>query len=383
MLNRLVIPTALLLFAGCSSGGGGRPPQIPPPPPPPAINVPNLYVLAPMNMPVGAAVPAGGAGNSFLSSAQRQTIVDNHFSQITAENIMKPSYLEPAENQFFFNDADALVDYAATQGKSVHGHVLIWHNQVANWMSNYVGDATAWTNMMNNHITQVAAHFADGDVVISWDVVNEAFSDSDNDMDGLYDLRSTIWHDNIGPGYLAEAFRSARAADDDADLYYNDYNIAGVPAKLNAVLDLVDQFQNDPSPVPIDGIGFQMHVSLTWPDIAQISDSFALAATTGLKVKISELDITINTDGSGNSLGATTLTLAMQQEQQARYESIVMAYLNEIPEAQRGGVTVWGIADVDSWRRSYNPDEWPLLFDDNFEPKWALQGFADALSGGM
>jgi endo-1,4-beta-xylanase len=370
-----------MLLAACGGGGGGA--KSNPPPgggPPPVVTVSNLYALAPMNMPVGVAVPAGNAGNSVLASLPRQSLVDAHFSQLTAENIMKPSYLHPAETNFFFDDADARVAYANSQGQSVHGHVLIWHSQVANWMSSFAGDASAWSDMMSNHITQIAAHFAAGDVVVSWDVVNEAFADSDADMDGIYDLRHTIWLDNIGAGYLALAFRTAAAADPNADLYYNDYNIAGVPAKLNAVLDLVDQFQNDPNPVPIHGIGFQMHVSLAWPDINQIRDSFALAVATGLKVKISELDITVNTDASGNPMGLTQLSDAVALQQQQRYRDIVAAYLAEVPAAQRGGISVWGIADVDSWRRGSNAFEWPLLFEDAFEAKPALQGFADGLT---
>jgi endo-1,4-beta-xylanase len=383
-MRRDTLPLAfIVLLAACGSGGGSGGGQTPPPtlPPPPGSNIPNLYALAPPDVAIGVAVPAGSAPNNFLASDERRDIVDNHFNQLTAENIMKPSFVHPAENTYFFADADALVDYAAAQGKTVHGHVLIWHNQLPGWMNTFApGDATAWTNMMREHITEIAGHFAAGNTVVSWDVVNEAFTDSDNDMDGLYDLRSTPWMDNIGAGYLADAFRAAAAADPDADLYYNDYNIAGVTAKLDAVLDLVEQFRNDPSPVPIDGIGFQMHVSLDWPDIAQISDAFSRAAATGLKVKITELDITVNTNGDGTSGPMTSLTDPVAAEQQQRFQDIVAAYLAEVPAAQRGGISVWGIADHDSWRRYNNDFEWPLLFDDSFQPKPALQGFADALT---
>lgn len=332
-------------------------------------------------MVVGVAVPAGNASNSVLSSMPRQDIVTAHFSQVTAENIMKPSFLQPSEGSFYFDDADALLVYAQAHGKSVHGHTLLWHNQLADWMQNYSGDSDAWTAMMTGHISTVATHFAADDIVVSWDVVNEAFTDQDLDGDGLHDLRNTIWHQNIGAGYLPLAFRTAAAADPNADLYYNDYNIAGVPAKLNAVLELVDQFRSDPDPVPIHGIGFQMHVSLTWPSIQQIEDSFALAASTGLKIKISELDVTVNLDSSGNPMSLTELSADVAEQQAQRYKLIVAAYLATVPQAQRGGISVWGIADLDSWRR-YNTDfEWPLLFDDQFAAKPALQGFADALSG--
>jgi endo-1,4-beta-xylanase len=385
MKLRVAFSTALILMvlAGCSGGGSSGGSNPPPPPPPPAVDVPNLYVLAPGNMPVGVAVPAGSASNSMLTSMLRQTIVNDHFSQITAENIMKPSYLHPGVNTYFFDDADALVDYAVSQGKTVHGHVLIWHQQLPAWMQNFGGNATEWTSMMENHVDTIVRHFAlrNPGVVVSWDVVNEAFGDVDADMNGLNDLRDTIWLQHIGPGYIAEAFRTARAADFDADLYYNDYNLAGVPAKLAAVLDMVDQFANDPNPVPIDGIGFQMHVSLDWPAIADIRAALAAAAGTGLKVRISELDVTVNTDSAGNAGPLSELTGAVAAEQQQRYEDIVSAYLDAVPAAQRGGIAVWGIADVDSWRRSNNAFEWPLLFDDQFEPKLALQGFADGLTG--
>ena len=346
----------------------------------PVINVPSLHLLAPMSMTVGVAVPAGRSRNSVLSSAVRQAIVNRHFGQITAENIMKPSRIHPGESIFFFDHADALVDFAASNDKTVHGHVLIWHNGLANWMNEFTGDAADWTTMMTDHITEIVSHFAAGDIVVSWDVVNEAIADTDNNGDGLNDLRNTIWYENIGVDYLAAAFRAANAADPNADLYYNDYSISGVPAKLNAVLDLVEQFQNDPNPVPIHGIGFQMHVSLTWPDISQIRDSFALAVTTGLKIKITELDIAVNTDRSRNPMSLTQFTSAVAIQQRERYEAIVEAYMDEVPIAQRGGISVWGIADPDNWLRRYNALEWPLLFDDDFEPKPALQGFADGLA---
>jgi endo-1,4-beta-xylanase len=384
MIRVSAFSLTFLFVAACDGSGGGTGMVTPPPgsgTPPTATSVPNLYVLAPLNMPVGVAVPAGSAGNSVLSSASRQNLVNAHFSQVTAENIMKPSFLHPAENTFFFSDADALVTYASGQGKTVHGHTLLWHNQLADWMVSYSGNNAEWTSMMTNHISQIVSHFAANDVVISWDVVNEAFGDTDSDMDGLYDPRDTIWRDNVGPDYLELAFRTASAADTNAELYYNDYNLAGVPAKLNAVLNMVDGFLNDPNPVPIHGIGFQMHISLAWPPLSQIRDSFALAVGTGLKIKISELDITVNTDSSGNPMSLTTLTAAVAAQQEQRFKEVVAAYLAEVPEAQRGGISVWGIADLDSWRRNYNALEWPLMFDDQFRAKPALQGFADGLTG--
>ena len=376
-LSWLAVFAVILAACGSSSGSSTLTPPTPPLPPT-STGVANLYALAPGGMPVGVAVPAGPAANSMLDSNVRRDVVDAHFSQVTAENIMKPSFLRPAPGEFFFDDADALVEFAVATGKTIHGHTLLWHNQLPGWMTGFVGDEMAWTTMMTEHIDGVVSHFEAGNVVVSWDVVNEAFADNDADGDGRYDLRHTIWHDFVGADYLELAYLAARAADANADLYYNDYNIAGVAEKLDAVLDMVQRFRANG--VPIDGIGFQMHVSLVWPDIAQVRTAFERAAATGLKIKITELDVTVNTDGSGNSLGATELTDALAQQQEDRVREIVAAYLQAVPAVQRGGITVWGIADVDSWRRSQNEHEWPLLFDENFDAKPALQGFADGLS---
>ena len=68
----------------------------------PTTGVPNLYALAPGGMDVGVAVPAGDFGNSIFDSSVRLTLVDNHFSQVTAENIMKPSYLHLLTNNSVF-----------------------------------------------------------------------------------------------------------------------------------------------------------------------------------------------------------------------------------------------------------------------------------------
>ena len=101
-----------------------------------------------------------------------------------------------------------------------------------------------------------------------------------------------------------------------------------------------------------------------------------------MKIKITELDIRVNTDRSRNPMFLTEFTDAVAIQQQERYEAIVAAYMDEVPEAQRGGISVWGIGDRDSWLRRYNAMEWPLLFDDDLQPKPALQGFADGLKGG-
>src|SRR5437879_5013373 len=68
-----------------------------------------------------------------------------------------------------------------------------------------------------------------------WDVVNEAV-----DEDGS--LRKSPWQVGIGDDYVAKAFEFAHAADPDAELYYNDFNLEK-PAKRAGVIRLVKDLQ--------------------------------------------------------------------------------------------------------------------------------------------
>jgi endo-1,4-beta-xylanase len=354
-----------LLTAGCGGGGEasggaggmhlGTADQLPP------VTVASLYQLA--SFPIGAAVPAGRSSNGLLLRPNLQVVTERHFSGLTAENIMKPDLIHPLELDYHFIDADALLDYALANRMVFHGHVLVWHSALPSWMSNYAGD---WSAMMQTHVRTIVGHYAGK--VTSWDVVNEAFDDG-----SPVAYRNSLWLQNIGPQYIERAFVAARAADPGADLYYNDYNISGVPEKLNAVLAMVDDFRL--RSIPIDGIGFQMHVDVDWPSVASISSAFAAVAERGLLVRISELDVSVNVANT-----ATTLTNALMLRQQDRYRELIQAYLATVPPSQRGGVTVWGVSDADSWIPIYyNRLDWPLLFDSQLAPKPALQGFADAL----
>lgn len=347
------------------------------------VTAQSLKALAP-NFNIGVAVPAGGFGNSIIDRPEIKTIIEQHFNQLSAENIMKPTYLQPTQGEFFYDDSDELVNYAKDNSLTVHGHVFVWHSQIAPWMQSFQGDKAAWITMMENHITQVATHFeeeGDNDTVVSWDVVNEAFMEN-----GKYRGEKTtndsadesVWFENIGAEFLPLAYKAARAADPDADLYYNDYNLIWNADKLDAVINMVNDFHDQG--VPIDGVGFQSHISLNSPDISTIQTHLqkVVDIRPKIKVKITELDVRMNNEGG---IPLTYLTSERADEQKQYYYDIVKTYLETVPEDQRGGITIWGVIDEDSWLQNWPEPttEWPLLFFNDFTAKPALQGFANAL----
>ncbi len=289
----------------------------------------------------GAAVSA-----NHLGEAQYVATLNREFSSVTAENEMKWDALEPSRGSFNFSRADQIFDHAKSQGMDVRGHTLVWHSQLPNWVSQL--GASDLRTAMNSHITQVMTHYK-GEIH-SWDVVNEAFQDG-----GSGARRSSPFQDKLGDGFIEEAFRTARAADPNAKLCYNDYNTDGVNAKSNAVYTMVRDFKA--RGVPIDCVGFQSHFNPNSPVPSDYQANLQRFADLGVDVQITELDI----EGSG-------------QAQAADYGNVVRACL---AVSRCTGITVWGIPDKYSWRASGTP----LLFDDNYNKKPAYDAVLSALGG--
>jgi endo-1,4-beta-xylanase len=326
------------------------------------------------DFPIGMAVNAGNENNSFINSGtstQQQSVVLPHFDQLTAGNIMKMSYLHPSEDTFTFSQADELVSFAQANGMGIHGHTLIWHSdyQVPDFIKNYNGDFAA---MLKEHVQTIVSHYAGK--VASWDVVNEALADDG----GVNGFRNSVFYQKMGADYIDQAFINARAAYPDVDLFYNDYSIENGDTKTDNMLSLVDGLLA--RDVPITGVGFQMHVLIDWPDVSVIEQAMRNVANRGLKVKITELDVRVNNPYNSSAPVYTSLTDEAASRQEQRYYEIVAAYLRAVPESLRAGITVWGVWDADSWLNTADSPDWPLLFDDNFQAKPALQGFADGLT---
>jgi len=354
-----------------------------------SAHVDSLHAFA--NFPIGVAVSNTDSPTyNILTNASEKSVVEKHFDQMTAGNIMKMSYLQPTKDSFNFTNADAFVDYAKSKNISVHGHALVWHSdyQVPGFMKNWSGSSADFLTALETHVTTIVDHFEATGNVHSWDVVNEALND--NSPAGFRTDSAFYTKSGNSAVYIETAFRAARAADPAATLYYNDYNIDQNGAKMTKLVEMITDFQT--RSIPLDGIGFQMHVFLDYPNIADISAAMQKVVAKGLKVKISEMDVAVNNPYSGtwpaNKVSSFSEPVALTQKK--RYCDIVKAYLDTVPVDLRGGITVWGTTDANTWlndlfkgANQYNGEKiaWPLLFDSNYNDKPALRGFADALEG--
>lgn len=244
--------------------------------------------------------------------------------------------------------------------------------------SSMTQDSTAIANFMDKYIKSTVSHFK-GEVT-GWDVVNEPL------QDGTGDIRTDLtpetptegdefyWAKFLGKSYIANAFRIADSVDADVPLYINEYNLESDPAKLDAMVKLVNELKAQN--VPIDGIGTQMHINLN-TSYAGIDDAFQKLASTGLKVRVSELDVRINPDNN-SSFEPTPQMLSYQQ---IMYNYVVWSYMQNVPADQRAGITVWNLTDESSWIVRGGKKDYPTLYNKDYEKKPAYSGFLQGLKG--
>jgi endo-1,4-beta-xylanase len=299
----------------------------------------------------GAAVDPGA-----LDEPPYRALAATQLTSVTPENAMKWGSVEPLRGEYDWREADTLVAFAKAHVQKVRGHTLVWHSQLPLWLINGGFLPDEIKNLMLAHIATEAGRYRGA--IYAWDVVNEPFAD-----DGLW--RRSIFYDAMGPGYVAIALRAARAADPNAKLYINDYNIETDGPKMRALYDLVASLSRDG--VPIDGVGLQSHfVAGEAPaDFRAILQKFAAL---GVEVAVTELDLRLRLAADHDALKA----------QAADYASIVAACRST---TRCVGVTTWGITDDRSWIPSFFSGYGAALpFDENYRPKPAVQAIIEGFA---
>jgi len=337
-------------------------------------------------VPQGTAVRLAALRND---TRYRDTFL-REFDSLTAENEMKMQALQPRRGHFDFAAADEVVRFARSNGKAVRGHTLVWGQALPLWLIDHgaldkvglrlppinlpalpspigkiLGQTTTlltgWRRddllaVMKDHVRTVMRHYA-GDVA-EWDVVNEPMAENGN-------LARTVWRRFIGPDYIDEALRTARAADPRAKLFINDFDVESPGPKLDGLVRLArDLVTRD---VPLDGIGLQTHTHVGgFPDEATLERTMRRFTRLGLDVQITEMDV---------AAPLVDVARPERQQRQALAYGAAARACNAVRKCTR--FTTWGFTDAVSWLSAGASG---LLFDATYRAKPAYAAVRSAFA---
>jgi endo-1,4-beta-xylanase len=236
----------------------------------------------------------------------------------------------------------------------------------------YVIDPVKIDTAMKRYITNTVTRYKGK--MIAWDVVNEPLNDNtgvikNNPNPGTNNGDEFYWAEYLGNDYISKAVQYARAADATTPLFINESNLESDLNKLNGMISLINDLKSKGT--PIDGIGLQMHIT-TFTNPSGIDQAFAKLAATGLKIKVTELDVRVN-PYNFNPFNPTQEQFTLQSDV---YRYVARSYRANVPAAQRFGISVWDLSDKDSWIvTTQGKVDFPTLFSSTYTKKPSYYGF--------
>ena len=345
-ISRRAVLTGALALAACDRSA--RPAQAASEPVPPLRSV--------AGFPIGTCVQ-----DAQLDDPAWVRLALQQVSQLTPEWEMKMEYIVQPDGSFRFDRPDRIAAFAREHGLRLYGTTLVWYAQKPDAFANLDEGRASFGGAYDNYLTAVAGRYRGQ--AVGWDVVNEAVAE---DGEGW---RDSLWAQRLGAfEHMQRAFEVTRAADPDAVLFLNDYNLESLPKKLDTFQRLVERLLK--SGAPLTGLGCQTHLGA---DLAAGSVTRAVKAIAafGLPIHISELDCSI-----AQAKGLLGSRADLERAQARLYGETAEAFC-ALPERQRFAFTLWGLRDKDSWLKQGNPTDTPLAFTDLGEPKPAAAALAD------
>lgn len=282
-------------------------------------------------------------------------------------------WLGPGEYDWSILDQE--VNYFSLHGYRIEASHLIWGPAVPDWLrkTNFTRDE--YINILKQYIKDVVGRYKGR--VQEWSIANEVISRY------IGGDTQDFWREKIGLDYIEIAFRTAREADPNGVLVFNDSENDSIrDTRSSQVIDKMYATVRDlkAKGVPIDVVGMQMHMLVPWesqtpPKVEDMVKTMQAFAKLGVRIYITEFDVTLH-----NRPGT----------QPERWQFEAKIYQDAITACIESAVcnrfTVWGISDIESWLTCdevWCTNTWldaePLMFDSRLNPKPAYFAVRDVL----
>ena len=272
-----------------------------------------------------------------------------HFNIVTPENWMKPGPVHPAENTWRFERPDALVNWCAENSIAVHGHTLVWHAQTNNWFF-HDGDKEVVTQRLKDHITHAGR-------AVQGEESRAGMSSTRRSTTAATPRRPRRRTSAIprgcrplGPEFLTLAFkvRPRGRPGRKAVLQRLQHRVG---PKHESSMVLLKRLVKDGA--PIHGVGIQGHWSTATVPYEALDKAIGDYASLGLKVSITELDVTIRgaagaQSGREKGRGQARLPPKDLKAQAEAYARLFAIFIKHKDVVER--VTFWGLNDRRTWR---------------------------------
>jgi endo-1,4-beta-xylanase len=307
-------------------------------------------------------IPYGAAVRSDALAADpsyRNAVIAN-CQMVVPESELKWLELRPNRDEYRFEKADAIIDFARQNNIEVRGHTLAWYGALPPWTESIATRSDA-ERELTDHIETVVSRYKGA--IPSWDVINEPLVDWPENASSL---RPSIWARRLGADYLPLALKTAAAMDSDAQLVLNEYDVEYVgprfAARRKVLIQLIRSLRD--RNVPLHAVGLQAHLFASRTiDRDGLQELLAEIKALKLDVWITELDV-IDYELPGEITERDTLVAGMANQ-----------FLQAVGEVVRPkAILTWGLSDRYTWvpiyfkRRDGMPNR-PLPLDAEFKRK--------------
>lgn len=312
----------------------------------------------------------GGTTGAWLLSSNTGNILDREFSYVTPENDFKQWSIHPDNSSWSWWASDVWVDHIADNDQILRMHGPIGP-QCSDWAKEDSRTAEELDTNMCVFLDSICKRYNGTPGFEYMDVVNETVvggswhtNKPGTGWECPWYIMGLDTHDV--PIYIVNAFKICDSLAPDIKFIYNHHEHPENTASWNLIKQTVLYLKA--LGLRVDGIGWQAHVDVGWELESRLNDLRNLidwAHSNNLEFHVTEASVWL-TDSTQEDFEAQAVT----------YRAILDVLL-EKRFTGKVGWNIWHIDDNFGWRI----DEYPSLFDTDYEAKPAYYAIQSALEG--